>query len=91
MAMPGAPVVDGFHNLHRSPVIPSRSVIPRHIVWFIPALLLVHNIEEAVAMPRFLPIVRANAPPALQPVLTTVSYQTFLWALGLATVIPVAL
>jgi hypothetical protein len=65
-------------------------VIPRAPLWLIPALFLAHNAEEALTIDRYLPLVRARAPAALQPVVAGVTYPAFLWAVGLATLLPLA-
>jgi uncharacterized protein with HXXEE motif len=72
-----------------APVMPYVApVIPRRLLWCIPVLLLVHNAEEALTMPYYLPIVRAEAPALLQPVVARMSYEIFAWGLGFATLIP---
>jgi uncharacterized protein with HXXEE motif len=66
-------------------------MIPRRLLWYIPALLFLHNLEEALTIPRYLPIIQARAPQALQPWFATMSYPVFLWAVTIVTLVPLAI
>ena len=54
-------------------------------------LLVLHNAEEALMFPRYLPIVRARAPDFAKPIIGALTCPTMLWALALATLIPLAI
>ena len=41
---------------------------PRQVLWLVPTLLAVHNAEEALFFPRYLPFVLARLPPGWQAV-----------------------
>ena len=62
----------------------------RRVLWLIPALLAVHNLEEAVTMPRFLHSAATRAPGAIGAVLAQVDFHGFLVALVIATSLPFA-
>jgi hypothetical protein len=59
----------------------------RSVLWLIPILVAVHNVEEALSFPVYLPRVRALAPDWVPPV----TYSQMLLALGVVTLIPLAL
>ncbi|HET7585883.1 MAG TPA: HXXEE domain-containing protein [Gemmatimonadaceae bacterium] len=67
-------------------------MIPRRILWWVPALLALHDAEEALAMPRvlprLLPALRAYAPHALSPLLAGMTVPIFLSALAVVTLVP---
>ena len=63
----------------------------RAVIHCVPALLALHNLEEALAFPRYLPIVRERAPAALQPLVAAVTYEQMLVALAIATIVPFAI
>jgi hypothetical protein len=65
-------------------------VIPRRVLWCVPALLALHNLEEAVALRAMLPGLPARAPAAARPLLASISYGAYLWALAAATLLPAA-
>ena len=58
------------------------------LLWLIPVLLLVHNLEEALSMPRFFPLDPNFIPSALRPLLAEVTYAQFLLVLLPVTVLP---
>jgi hypothetical protein len=60
----------------------------RGVVWLVPALLALHNAEEAMAFPRYLPLVRERVPEWARPIVAGVTYEQALIALAIATVIP---
>jgi len=66
---------------------------PAHqpVLWLIPTLLAVHNVEEAVAMPRFLRAVALRAPVAVTAMVSPANYHGFLVALMVATILPFAI
>jgi len=59
-------------------------------LWLIPALLAVHNLEEAATMPRFLQSIASRAPGAIGTVLAQVDFHGFVVALVIATILPLA-
>jgi hypothetical protein len=63
----------------------------RQVLWLIPILLTLHNLEEAIAMRRFLPSLKERTPAAIGAVLAQVDYHGFLVALIIATVLPFAI
>jgi len=65
-------------------------VIPRGPLWLVPLLLFLHNLEEALTLPRYLAVAQARAPELLHTLVATVSYPSFLWALLVATLLPLA-
>ena len=60
---------------------------PSRVLWAVPCWLTLHNAEEALALRVLLPTLRAHVPPGVQGLVGTVSYATFLGALGLLTVL----
>ena len=46
---------------------PAEARAPR-VLWLIPAALALHNIEEAITFPRYLPVVRERLPAAARPI-----------------------
>ena len=58
------------------------------LLWLIPVFLLVHNLEEALSMPRFLPLNPDLIPSALRPLLAELTYAQFLAVLLPVTVLP---
>jgi hypothetical protein len=63
----------------------------RAILWMIPALLALHDAEEALTFPRALPTVRERLPAALVPLAARVDTDSLLTALAVATVVPLAI
>jgi Protein of unknown function with HXXEE motif len=63
-----------------------RRAAPRVLVWGVPVAILLHNIEEAVTVPLYLPRVRALAPAAVRSAIPDV--QVFYVALVVVTAIP---
>src|SRR4029453_12812430 len=47
---------------------PPDILSPRRVLWLVPILLAVHNAEEALFFPRYLPFVLARLPHACQAV-----------------------
>jgi Protein of unknown function with HXXEE motif len=64
--------------------------IPRRVLWTVPILLALHNAEEALTMPRYLPLVRAHLPSALRPS-AGLPTPAVLGVLAVATVLPLGL
>ena len=58
------------------------------VLWLIPVLLLVHNLEEALFMPHILPLDPQYIPRALRLLLPEVTYAQFLLVLLPVTVLP---
>jgi hypothetical protein len=59
-------------------------------LWLIPIALAVHNAEEAIMFPAYLPVVRARLPASIQPFIADVQPDGLRVALVWATVIPLA-
>lgn len=66
----------------------SSSLSRKTALWLVPLILLVHNLEEALLMPRFLPLDPARFPAALRPLVPEVRYAQFLPALVIFTLLP---
>jgi hypothetical protein len=60
----------------------------RAVIWLVPALLAVHNAEEALMFPRYLPLVRERVPDWARPIVIGVTYEQMSIALALATIAP---
>jgi len=60
------------------------------LLWLIPALVAVHNLEEALTFRRALPAVRERAPAFARAIVERVTYPQLLAALALATLVPLA-
>jgi hypothetical protein len=60
----------------------------RAAIWLVPSILALHNAEEALAFPHYLPIVREHAPALARPMVAGVTDSQILVALGVATVVP---
>jgi hypothetical protein len=60
------------------------------LLWLVPTLIALHNLEEAVTFPRYLPAVRAFAPDPLRTFLVHVTYSEILLVLTVVTVLPLA-
>jgi hypothetical protein len=65
-------------------------VTRRVALWLLPGALALHNAEEAVAFPRFLPVVRAHAPAFARSAVDAVTLPQMYLALLLATLVPLA-
>jgi uncharacterized protein with HXXEE motif len=68
---------------------PVRHPAPARVLWAVPAAVLLHNVEEALTMPRYAPKVLALVPDTIRPLLPSLDYMYV--ALGVATAIPIAL
>lgn len=64
---------------------------PRWAIWLLPLVLAVHNLEEGVFFPRYLPRVLDRLPSGARDWIGPVSPRQMGVALGLATVIPLGL
>ena len=60
----------------------------RAALWLVPALVAVHNTEEALTFGRYLPLVRERAPAVARTIAERVTYPQLLAALAGATVVP---
>lgn len=58
-------------------------------VWAVPALLALHNAEEAVTFPRYLPQVRGHDPVFMRGFGGSGSYDTLYVALLIVTIVPI--
>lgn len=58
------------------------------VLWLVPVLLLVHNLEEVLFMQRILPLDPERIPSALRLLLPEVTYAQFLLVLLPVTVLP---
>ncbi len=63
---------------------------PGRVLWAVPILLAFHNVEEAVTMPRYLPVVQAHVPAALRPP-AGMSTPALLGVLAVVTLLPFGL
>ena len=57
----------------------------RAALWLIPSFIALHNVEEAITFPRYLPAVRAVAPESFRTFLGHVTYPEVLVALTVVT------
>jgi hypothetical protein len=57
-------------------------------LWLLPAALVVHNAEEAIAFPRYLPAIRERLPDILRPVASTIEVGDLRLALIVVTIVP---
>ena len=62
----------------------------RAALWLIPSFIALHNVEEAITFPRYLPVARALAPHSVRSFLDHVTYPEVLLALTVATLVPLA-
>jgi hypothetical protein len=58
------------------------------LIWLVPILITIHNLEEAVFMPVVLARRNATVPNALHGLLPAITYRQFLLALLIMTSIP---
>jgi hypothetical protein len=58
------------------------------VLWLVPILVTIHNLEEALLMPAFLQARNESIPGSLRDLLPPVTYRQFLIALLIVTVIP---
>lgn len=58
------------------------------LLWLVPVLLTIHNLEEAVAMPAFIEKRNAAVPGSMREFIPPVTYKQFLIALIIITIIP---
>jgi hypothetical protein len=63
----------------------------RAVIWLVALLLAVHNAEEAVMFPRYLPLVRERVPDWARPVAAAITYEQMLIALAVATIVPLGI
>jgi len=59
-------------------------------LWLIPSFIALHNVEEAITFPRYLPAVRAIAPEPFRTILDHVTCPEVLLALTVVTLLPLA-
>ena len=59
-------------------------------LWLVPSFIALHNVEEALTFPRYLPSVRALAPESFRTFLDHVTYPEVLLALTVVTLVPLA-
>jgi|SRR5215813_172321 len=60
----------------------------RTLLWLVPLLVTLHNLEEALFMPAFLEARNAAIPAFLRDVLPAITYRQFLISLLAVTIIP---
>lgn len=60
----------------------------RMLLWLVPILLTVHNLEEAIVMPAFIEKRNASVQGRLQGIVPPITYKQFLFALIIITIIP---
>lgn len=58
------------------------------LLWLVPILLTIHNLEEALLMPAFIERRNASVPGPMREILPPVTYRQFLTALIIITIIP---
>lgn len=58
------------------------------LLWLVPVLVTIHDLEEALFMPAFLEKRNASIPDSLRGIIPTVTYRQFLIALVIITIIP---
>ena len=73
----------------RGALAPARAHAPRAL-WLIPAALALHNLEEAVTFPRYLPVVRARLPDLARPIAAELEPNGLRVALVWVTLLAVA-
>lgn len=61
------------------------------VIWLVPLLLALHNAEEALFFPRYLPLVLARLPSTWQAVAGPITLGQVWLALALVTLIPLGL
>jgi hypothetical protein len=61
------------------------------VLWLVPLLLALHNAEEALFFPRYLPLVVARLPPTWQAVAGPITLGQVWLALAVVTLIPLGL
>jgi hypothetical protein len=66
-------------------------VTQRQLAFVVPALLTLHNLEEALTWPRWLPDIQARVPISLRPWFAEVSLDGMYVALIVSTVVPWAI
>jgi Protein of unknown function with HXXEE motif len=62
-----------------------------HVLWLVPTFMAVHNAEEAIFFPRYLPLVLARLPEAWRSVVGPITLGQVWSALFAVTLIPVVL
>jgi hypothetical protein len=60
-------------------------------LWLVPALLALHNVEEAAFFPRYLPLVLSRVPETWRPVVGPITLGQVWVALGVVTLMPFAI
>ena len=71
------------------PLVHARVALSRlWALWLIPIALAVHNAEEAIMFPVYLPVLRSRLPASLQPLVAAVQPGGLRVALVWATAIP---
>jgi hypothetical protein len=63
----------------------------RAAIWLVPVLLALHNVEEALLFPRYLPLAVARLPEGLQTVAGAITLGQVWAALALVTAVPFGL
>jgi hypothetical protein len=61
------------------------------LLWLVPAVMVLHNAEEAMFFPRYLPLVLARLPESWKPRAGTLTLGQMWTALLLVSLVPVAL
>jgi hypothetical protein len=69
--------------------VPVRRSAPAHVIWGVPAAVLIHNVEEALTIARHAPSVVALLPDAARRLIPSLDYTYVYVALVVATAIPV--
>jgi hypothetical protein len=58
------------------------------LLWLVPVLVTIHNLEEALFMQTFIQIRNASVPGPLRDLLPPITYRQFLISLIIVTIIP---
>jgi hypothetical protein len=58
------------------------------LLWLVPVLLTIHNLEEAIVMPAFIEKRNASVQGRMQGIVPPITYKQFLIALAIITIIP---
>jgi Protein of unknown function with HXXEE motif len=62
-----------------------------HVLWLVPIFVAVHNLEEAITFPRYLPLVLQRLPEAWRAIAGPITLGQVWAALAVVTLIPFAL
>ena len=69
----------------------TETTSPSHVLWLVPIFVAVHNLEEAITFPRYLPLVLQRLPEAWRAIAGPITLGQVWAALAIVTLIPFAL